>query len=55
MPGLFQAIGAAEIARVNMPVALLIWLMIIPVLAKIDFAALQGSKGPTGAMAWPTA
>ncbi|MBW8305181.1 MAG: ACR3 family arsenite efflux transporter [Brevundimonas sp.] len=40
MPGAFQAIGAAEIARVNIPVAILIWLMIIPMLAKIDFAAL---------------
>jgi ACR3 family arsenite transporter len=41
MPGLFQAIGAAEIAKVNLPVALLIWLMIIPMLVKIDFAALS--------------
>lgn len=40
MPGLFQVIGAAEIARVNIPVAVLIWLMIIPMLLRIDFAAL---------------
>ncbi|GHE45917.1 arsenical-resistance protein [Camelimonas fluminis] len=40
MPGLFQMIGAAEIAKVNLPVALLIWLMVIPMLLKIDFAAL---------------
>ena len=39
-PGVFQAIGSAEIAQVNLPVALLIWLMIIPMLIKIDFAAL---------------
>jgi ACR3 family arsenite transporter len=39
-PGVFQAIGAAEVAKVNMPVAVLIWLMIIPMLMKIDFAAL---------------
>ncbi len=39
-PGVFQAIGAAEIAQVNLPVAILIWLMIIPMLVKIDFAAL---------------
>ena len=39
-PGLFQLIGAAEIAKVNLPVAGLIWLMIIPMLLKIDFAAL---------------
>jgi len=41
-PGFFQAIGAAEIAQVNLPVAVLIWLMIIPMLVKIDFAALAG-------------
>jgi ACR3 family arsenite transporter len=41
MPGVFHAIGRAEIARVNLPVAALIWLMIIPMLAKIDFAALS--------------
>ena len=40
MPGVFQAIGAAEIAKVNLPVAVLIWLMIVPMLLKIDFAAL---------------
>ncbi|MCX5513317.1 arsenical-resistance protein [Kaistia algarum] len=40
LPGLFHAIGAAEIARVNLPVAVLIWLMIIPMLLRIDFAAL---------------
>ena len=43
-PGVFHAIGAAEIARVNLPVAVLIWLMIIPMLAKIDFAALSRVK-----------
>ncbi|MFA5120484.1 ACR3 family arsenite efflux transporter [Zavarzinia sp.] len=41
MPGAFQAIGAAEVARVNLPVAVLIWLMIVPMLVKIDFAALR--------------
>ncbi len=40
MPGAFHAIGSAEIAKVNLPVAVLIWLMIIPMLIKIDFAAL---------------
>ncbi|TCQ20993.1 ACR3 family arsenite efflux transporter [Rhizobium sp. PP-CC-3G-465] len=40
MPGVFQAIGAAEVAKVNLPVAVLIWLMIIPMLLKIDFASL---------------
>ena len=41
MPGVFQAIGAAEIAKVNIPVAILIWLMIIPMLLKIDFRSLS--------------
>lgn len=40
LPGAFQAIGAMEIASVNLPVAVLIWLMVIPMLLKIDFAAL---------------
>ena len=39
-PGFFQAVGAAEVAKVNLPVAALIWLMVIPMLLKIDFAAL---------------
>ncbi|MDU6747338.1 MAG: bile acid:sodium symporter, partial [Bradyrhizobium sp.] len=38
------AVAAADIARVNLPVAALIWLMIIPMLLKIDFAALGGVK-----------
>ena len=40
-PALFHAIGALEIAKVNLPVAVLIWLMIVPMLLKIDFAALS--------------
>ncbi len=40
----FHDIGSVEIARVNLPVAVLIWLMIIPMLAKIDFAALSRVK-----------
>jgi arsenite transporter len=40
-PGFFHAVGALEVARVNLPVALLVWLMIIPMLMKIDFAALR--------------
>ncbi|MEP3435925.1 MAG: ACR3 family arsenite efflux transporter [Hoeflea sp.] len=39
-PSVFQAIGSAEIASVNLPVAVLIWMMIIPMLVKIDFASL---------------
>jgi len=40
LPGVFHTIGAAEIAKVNLPVAALIWLMIVPMLIKIDFGAL---------------
>ncbi len=40
LPGLFQAIGRLEVARVNLPVGLLIWVMIIPMLVKVDFGAL---------------
>jgi len=43
-PGLFQAIGRLEVARVNLPVGLLIWVMIIPMLVKVDFGALDEVK-----------
>ncbi len=44
MPGVFQAIGRMEIAQVNLPVGLLIWVMIIPMLVKVDFGALHEVK-----------
>ncbi len=40
MPAVFGTIASAEVAKVNLPVAVLIWLMIIPMLLKIDFSAL---------------
>jgi len=40
-PPLFASLGAMEIARVNLPVAVLIWLMILPMLLKIDFNSLR--------------
>ncbi|EYD73839.1 Arsenical-resistance protein ACR3 [Rubellimicrobium mesophilum DSM 19309] len=40
VPELFASIGALEVAKVNLPVAVLIWLMIVPMLVRIDFAAL---------------
>ncbi len=43
-PRLFQGIGALEIAQVNLPVAVLIWLMIVPMLLKVDFGALHEVK-----------
>jgi len=40
--GAFQTIGALEVAQINLPVAVLIWLMIIPMLLKVDLTALSG-------------
>jgi ACR3 family arsenite transporter len=40
-PALFQAIGRLEVARVNLPVGLLIWVMIVPMLLRVDFGALH--------------
>lgn len=40
VPDFFQLVASAEVAQVNLPVAVLIWLMIIPMLLKIDFGAL---------------
>lgn len=40
-PATFHAVGQLEIAQVNLPVAVLIWLMIIPMLLKVDFGALH--------------
>jgi ACR3 family arsenite transporter len=39
-PAVFQAVGRMEVAKVNLPVGLLIWVMVIPMLLKIDFGAL---------------
>jgi len=44
LPSLFQAIGKLEFAQVNLPVGLLIWIMIIPMLVKVDFGALHEVK-----------
>ncbi|MBP6814535.1 MAG: arsenical-resistance protein, partial [Burkholderiaceae bacterium] len=44
LPGPVQAIGRMEIARVNLPVGALIWVMIIPMLLKVDFGALHQVK-----------
>jgi ACR3 family arsenite transporter len=40
-PGVFQTIGRMEYAQVNLPVGLLIWVMVIPMLVKVDFGALH--------------
>jgi len=44
MPAPFQALGKMEVANVNIPVGLLIWVMIIPMLVKVDFGALHEVK-----------
>jgi arsenite transporter len=41
MPARFQALGRITVAEVNIPVAILIWLMIVPMLLKVDFGALH--------------
>ena len=43
-PSIFQSIGRLEISRVNLPVGILIWVMIIPMLVKVDFGALHQVK-----------
>ena len=40
LPGVFRGIASLEVAKVNVPVGMLIWVMIIPMLLKIDFGAL---------------
>jgi len=45
LPGPIQAIGRMEFAQVNIPVGVLIWVMIIPMLLKVDFGALSQVKG----------
>jgi ACR3 family arsenite transporter len=40
LPAPFEALGRLEVAKVNLPVGLLIWVMIIPMLLRIDFAAM---------------
>jgi len=41
LPGLFDTLGSLQVARVNLPVAVLIWLMILPMLLKVDFHSLR--------------
>jgi ACR3 family arsenite transporter len=44
LPGPVQAIGGLQVAQVNLPVGLLIWVMVIPMLLRVDFAALSQVK-----------
>lgn len=43
-PAIFQTVGRVELAHINLPVALLVWLMIIPMLLKIELKALKGVR-----------
>ncbi|MDP3856223.1 MAG: ACR3 family arsenite efflux transporter [Stagnimonas sp.] len=58
LPGLFAAVGGLEVAQVNLPVGALIWLMIVPMLVRVDFAALASVRrhwrgfGVTVAINW---
>ena len=51
VPEFFHLVASAEVAKVNLPVAVLIWLMIIPMLLKIDFGAL-GQRLPRSWACW---
>ncbi len=44
IPGLFETLAAAEVQQINLPVAALVWLMIVPMLLKVDFAQLAGVR-----------
>ena len=41
LPGLFQTIAGLEVAHVNLPVAVFIWLMIFPMMVQVDFSAIR--------------
>ena len=43
-PATFQFVGSIEAAHINLPVAILVWLMIIPMLIKIDLRQLPGER-----------
>ena len=44
LPDVFQAVASLEVAKVNIPVGVLVWVMIIPMLLRIDFGALHQVK-----------
>ncbi len=49
LPGMVGALSRVEVSHVNLPVAVLIWLMIYPMMLRIDFAALRGvGRRPKG-------
>ena len=49
LPGLFQLFAAMEVANVNLPVALFIWVMIYPMMVQVDFSSIKDvGKKPKG-------
>jgi ACR3 family arsenite transporter len=44
IPGVFHALGAIGIAQINLPVGLMIWIMIVPMLMRVDFGALAAVR-----------
>ncbi|HKR78038.1 MAG TPA: ACR3 family arsenite efflux transporter [Rhodanobacter sp.] len=44
LPGLFHALAGIEVQHISIPVAVLVWLMIVPMLLKVDFAQLGGVR-----------
>ena len=53
LPGVFHTLGEATVAQVNIPVAVLVWLMIVPMLLKIDLTALGAGGASIGAALRP--
>ena len=50
-----DALAQASFAQINAIVAVLLWLMILPMLVQIDFTALKAVKDAPGAIALTTA
>jgi len=50
-PGVFAQLARLEVAQVNLPVGLLIWVMIVPMLVKVDFGALRELRAHTRGIA----
>jgi len=44
LPGVFALLAGAELQHINLPVAVLVWLMIVPMLLKVDFAQMAGVR-----------
>ena len=45
VPGVFRTLGSLEFAHINLPVGVLIWIMIVPMLMRVDLSALADVRG----------